>query len=389
MAYDGMGRRLLKNDTTFVFDGWDPVSEVEKDKTTTYMYGAKSRIVNMKSQSGTEWFYYDVLGSVAGVTGANGLPTHNYRYDDFGSILPNSNPAQHRSHGLSYTGQFWDQDIEMYEFYSRAYDPVIGVWNRADEYRGRLTDPQSLHRYYYVLQDPINNYDEYGYVAIAIPFVAKGAIAVGTLVAGAITATTLDAQTAISPQFQKDLRYTGYYACGPAGIAIGYETDPIFQREIINSIAQGRSIFDRNERSSQQPQLLAQGTTSTTIAVPASSGGTIDIEPDDLKPKKATKFGDDAKLEDHYSRHAEGVNASSKGEYEEMARDFLNRPMRKTDSAAIDSAGDLVKYDHSTNTFAVKAPDGTIRTFFKPELAIVQEKGYRTIEEFVLSRLNR
>ena len=344
MAYDGMGRRLLKSNdvslsptkaTQFVFDGWDPVSEVEKDKTTTYMYGAKSRIVNMKSQSGTEWFYYDVLGSVAGVTGANGLPTHNYRYDDFGSILPNSNPAQHRSHGLSYTGQFWDQDIEMYEFYSRAYDPVIGVWNRADEYRGRLTDPQSLHRYYYVLQDPINNYDEYGYVAIAIPFVAKGAIAVGTLVAGAITATTLDAQTAISPQFQKDLRYTGYYACGPAGIAIGYETDPIFQREIINSIAQGRSIFDRNERSSQQPQLLAQGTSSANSVLSSSDIDSFNSanDPNDPIVKKiikkiSDKIADGHAWDKHVIRQREFPSITSKKQFAKLIRNVIEKNFR-------------------------------------------------------------
>jgi len=51
----------------------------------------------------------------------------------------------------------------MYEFYSRSYDPVNATWNRQDEYRGRLNDPQSVLRYLYVKQSPVNLKDYYGF----------------------------------------------------------------------------------------------------------------------------------------------------------------------------------------------------------------------------------
>ena len=51
----------------------------------------------------------------------------------------------------------------MYEFYSRSYDSVNATWNRQDEYRGRLNDPQSVLRYLYVNQSPVNLKDYYGF----------------------------------------------------------------------------------------------------------------------------------------------------------------------------------------------------------------------------------
>ena len=37
------------------------------------------------------------------------------------------------------------------------------MWLQQDSYRGELSDPMSLHRYMYVNQNPINNYDLYGF----------------------------------------------------------------------------------------------------------------------------------------------------------------------------------------------------------------------------------
>ncbi|MBD3362706.1 hypothetical protein GF362_03235 [Candidatus Dojkabacteria bacterium] len=65
----------------------------------------------------------------------------------------------------TYTGQEWDDHLNMYEFYARAYDPYTGVWMRQDNYRGEIRNPMSLHRYMYVKNSPVNYIDMYGYTS--------------------------------------------------------------------------------------------------------------------------------------------------------------------------------------------------------------------------------
>ena len=107
--------------------------------------------------------------SVVGITKEAGQSHHNYRYLDFGEIENQSTDKQSSSNFLdphnhyTYTGQEFDENLEMYEFYSRSYDPVNATWNRQDEYRGRLNDPQSVLRYLYVNQSPVNFIDFYGF----------------------------------------------------------------------------------------------------------------------------------------------------------------------------------------------------------------------------------
>jgi len=50
----------------------------------------------------------------------------------------------------------------MYEFFARAYDPIVGVWIQQDVYRGRLPEPMTLHRYRYVGNNPVNYVDLLG-----------------------------------------------------------------------------------------------------------------------------------------------------------------------------------------------------------------------------------
>ena len=100
-----------------------------------------------------------------------GQSNHNYRYNDFGQIVPDNGNDQfgdssaftspHNS--FTYTGQEYDGANNLYEFYSRAYDPEHGVWLQQDRYRGNLMEPMSLMRYMYVYNSPINYSDNYGY----------------------------------------------------------------------------------------------------------------------------------------------------------------------------------------------------------------------------------
>ncbi len=174
MKYDGMGRRLLKenkNDKTqYVYNSLDQIAEynLKNPQYTNYYRGNNNQIISKQdfpsgSNGQQTWFHYDALDSVVGLTKQNGQSDKNYRYDDFGKIIPeNGNFTDPHNH-YTYTGQEWDENTNLYEFYSRAYDPVTSVWLQQDRYRGQIMDPMSLLRYKYVKNSPINLKDLYGY----------------------------------------------------------------------------------------------------------------------------------------------------------------------------------------------------------------------------------
>jgi len=89
----------------------------------------------------------------------------------------------------------------------------------------------------------------------------------------------------------------------------------------------------------------------------------------------AGQFADPAKLVDHYMRHGADFGATSAAQYEAMADTFLNGPRGAGVLQRTRRNGDIVRYDPATQAFGVVKPDGTIRTYYKPDPAV---HGYPT-----------
>ncbi len=181
MEYDGIGRRLVKTHDNkeggggakrveYTFDGLDPIADYNtwNPQYTNYYRGDGNRIaLRQNFPTGTQgqryWYHYGALGSVVGLTKQQGQSDHNYPYADYGLIEPQTGNFTEPHNAYTYTGQAWDDNIGVYEFYSRAYDPEVGVWLQHDPYRGRLGKPQTLYnRYMYVYDSPTNFIDLYG-----------------------------------------------------------------------------------------------------------------------------------------------------------------------------------------------------------------------------------
>ena len=160
----------------YVYDGLDPIAEYhEPSPRYDKYYRGLGRILSMddgqgQGQGSHYYYHYDGLGSVSALTKHSGQSAHTYRYHDFGIILDNNGHAADSSNftnphnSYSYTGQEWDENIELFHFYAREYDPETGTWLQQDSYRGRISDPQSAHRYGYVGNNPIRYIDLWGYV---------------------------------------------------------------------------------------------------------------------------------------------------------------------------------------------------------------------------------
>ena len=83
-------------------------------------------------------------------------------------------------------------------------------------------------------------------------------------------------------------------------------------------------------------------------------------------------------LDNHFTRHGADFGAQTPLEYELLAKRFLNQPLGENVVAKTRLAndpGDVVRFNKVTDAYGVKAEDGRIKTFFKPDPA---EHGYPT-----------
>jgi len=185
-VYDGYGRRVAKHVTTaitdtavltaatiftreYVFNGLDPVYEFDYTEgpvtptlTSAYVY-ANGRMVHMERTEGgasaTYWYHYDGLGSVVALTDEFGADVCQWKYDEYGNLLQDCPELNH----YTYTGQEYDPETGLLHFFSRYYDPQVGIWISQDNYRGTHFDPTSMLRYMYAANNPVNIEDFYGY----------------------------------------------------------------------------------------------------------------------------------------------------------------------------------------------------------------------------------
>ena len=133
-----------------------------------YYRGDLGRILEQSSFGGddqgqTAWYHYDGLGSVSTLTQRSGARSANYSYGAYGQPKSQGGDSSKAGTHYTFTGQSWDGNTGLYEFYARPYDPATGTWLTQDPYRGQVQEPRSLQRYQYVYDSPVNLVDRYGH----------------------------------------------------------------------------------------------------------------------------------------------------------------------------------------------------------------------------------
>jgi len=93
-------------------------------------------------------------------------PVQELAYDAYGNNL-GFDPAAALTTFL-YSGEQFDQRIEMQYLRARYFDAAAGTFNRLDPFFGRISDPQSLHKYVYAHNDPANRLDPSGEFIISL-----------------------------------------------------------------------------------------------------------------------------------------------------------------------------------------------------------------------------
>ncbi|WP_164731051.1 RHS repeat-associated core domain-containing protein [Anoxybacter fermentans] len=191
-SYDALGRRVKREEsywhtsnqlrwekTVYVYDGNRLLAEYDQhgggiqplaeyftgngNIIARKMYGYHDRKLKgyQPNTRGFLFFYHhDVNRNVMDITDRSGNSLFKYRYDAFGEVYAGvMEPYNH--HGL--TEKFYDTKVKLYHFKARDYDPVTGQWIQRDRYRGRLSDPRTLHGYMYAYQNPVRFEDPLGY----------------------------------------------------------------------------------------------------------------------------------------------------------------------------------------------------------------------------------
>jgi RHS repeat-associated protein len=103
----------------------------------------------------------DGHGSTRQMANTSGAVTSRYNYDAYGTEIVGTSSSTAQT-SLLYCGQQFDSTLNMYNLRARFYDPSNGRFNARDTFMGSNDDPQSLHKYAYGADNPVNNIDPSG-----------------------------------------------------------------------------------------------------------------------------------------------------------------------------------------------------------------------------------
>jgi RHS repeat-associated protein len=123
-------------------------------------YYANGRRVAMGENGTLYWLLTDHLGSTAITAYSGGGKKAEIRYKAWGEdrYTSGTTPTTYR-----FTGQRWDDTIELYFYNARYYDPVLGRFISADPLVPNPANPQDLNRYSYVRNNPLRYTDPTGH----------------------------------------------------------------------------------------------------------------------------------------------------------------------------------------------------------------------------------
>ncbi len=179
-TFDGLGRRIEKEVTkgsvvvrkSYVYNGDDVLLEYNTSDSTpveTARYIGTGDIDDnlVAIKNGKPFFYHkDHLGSVVAITNDVGEIVQKNQYSSFGKILSikDKNRKEIGIEGateksFAYTGREWDEEIDLYYYRARHYDPQIGRFVQKDPI-GLEAGDSNFYRY--VNNNPLNWVDPNG-----------------------------------------------------------------------------------------------------------------------------------------------------------------------------------------------------------------------------------
>jgi RHS repeat-associated protein len=165
-TYDGDGKRVRKSSGKLYWYGMssDPLTETDLAGTPSaefiFFNGRRAARLDLPSAA-VHYYFSDHLGSASVVTSATGTIQDESDYYPFGGerVVTNTDPNPYK-----FTGKERDSESGLDNFGARYNSSGLGRFMSVDPVAGSLSNPQSLNRYTYVLNNPLNFIDPTGMV---------------------------------------------------------------------------------------------------------------------------------------------------------------------------------------------------------------------------------
>ncbi|MFN8521629.1 MAG: RHS repeat-associated core domain-containing protein [Chloroflexota bacterium] len=164
-AYDPDGKRISATVsgqvTNYLYDVHRGLPVLLEDGTRRYVWG--QGLAYAVSGSGAtlevDVYHPDGLGSVRAQTDSSGAIVQTYQTDEFGNPTLSDGT---RSQPFGFTGEQRDSATGLIYLRARMYDPMVGRFVQRDPVRGYRSNPLTLNRFAYVLNNPCSRSDPSG-----------------------------------------------------------------------------------------------------------------------------------------------------------------------------------------------------------------------------------
>jgi RHS repeat-associated protein len=178
-TYDGYSQRVKKYNyttgQTVLYFG--ELYEVRGGAATIHVFAGNQRLASVFLNGTTQFYHSNHLGSASFVTDQSGARKEQIEYFPFGTYraVGNVNGTYDFDTNFpdvfyTFTGQEDDDDLGLYNFKARLYDPLLGRFLSPDSLVPYPHDPQSLNRYSYVSNNPLKYVDPEGHFFFGIIF---------------------------------------------------------------------------------------------------------------------------------------------------------------------------------------------------------------------------
>ena len=164
-TYDGNGQRVRKQSsvsgTTLYFG---ELYEVRGGVGILHIFAGSKRVASVIADGSgrTQFYHSNHLGSSSVITDQNGDKKEKMEYLPFGEYRAPGDPNGTYDYDTNFpdvyytfTGQEDDDDLGLYNYGARLYDPLLGRFISPDRLVPEPGNPQALNRYAYCLNNPL------------------------------------------------------------------------------------------------------------------------------------------------------------------------------------------------------------------------------------------